>query len=201
MRLHPLPSSPTLLRELLNETGAYLSHYTPLLAQYRSVIDDARAGKALDETQHCRFLDRLTQGGPGLIKSAKYLDYPFGWAGDEAFSSEQERWLEELRQSPDAPWTAAAAVAALVYLLQNDLLERLAELDSPPKKEPEWLVGSRRQLNRALGVSEGYSDYLEKQQEEGSLRLERRGKKYAIQILDPEAYQRARVKLAQLRGE
>ncbi len=149
--------------------------------------------------QHRRFVEELSKGGPSLIKSVRYLDFPFEWKGSEEFPLEQERWLRGLESSPDAPLAAAAAVVELAMKLQNDLLERAAELELPPKEQPEWLVGSRADLNEALGVSRKYPNYLEKLEQEGTLKFERRGKKFAVLLVDLELFKRARGKLQEIR--
>jgi hypothetical protein len=47
-----------------------------------------------------------------------------------------------------------------------------------------WLRGSRRRLNRALGVQETYHDHLERLQRKGELQLMKVGDKFAIRLFD-----------------
>ncbi len=75
--------------------------------------------------------------------------------------------------------------------------------DPPGKGNPfDWIVGSRRELNRALGKSETYSDYLERLEGKGEIRFEQRGARcFAIRFVsDPKRHEQVKAALAGERG-
>lgn len=69
------------------------------------------------------------------------------------------------------------------------------------RPEPDgWLVGSRRQLNKALGKSETYSKYLENEAKKGTIELsdKRTDGKFSIRVLDPQRCEQAAKKLQEM---
>ena len=73
-----------------------------------------------------------------------------------------------------------------------DTIKRALQLILVPAEallpQRKWIEGTRTDLNRALGVSGNYPDYLERRRDEGELELERRGKKFAIRMKDPDRH-------------
>jgi hypothetical protein len=66
--------------------------------------------------------------------------------------------------------------------------------------EKGWIVGTRRELNKALGKSPSYSDYLERSQAKEILELKRNGEKFEIRLKDPERHREVEDELKRHRG-
>ena len=73
--------------------------------------------------------------------------------------------------------------------------------DSVEVDHEGWIVGSRRELNRALERSEGYPNYLERQRDMGNLELRTTDDgRYAIRLRDPQRHATVKARLEQRRG-
>jgi hypothetical protein len=82
-----------------------------------------------------------------------------------------------------------------VFVLEDEL-DRLTD-----ERAEGWLVGTRSDLNEALGVSRNYSCYLENQELENELHLMRlEDKKFAIWIHNPARRSEAWRELRRLKG-
>jgi hypothetical protein len=88
---------------------------------------------------------------------------------------------------PNDPGALAGAI---------NLLVEPAEALLPP---PDWITGSRRKLNKALGYSEGYSDAIEREGERGDLVYRQDGQKISIHIADPNRHLRVKREMADKR--
>lgn len=70
---------------------------------------------------------------------------------------------------------------------------------APDTNQLDWIVASRRKLNRALDKSEKYPRYLERLQKLGEIDLERRGPKFAIRFTrDTKRHKKVESEIAKL---
>jgi hypothetical protein len=88
---------------------------------------------------------------------------------------------------PDSPISVtsdeARALESALSLLpsENDLWDQVSRL----KQHEHWHVGTRAELNKLLGKSPTYPNFLEQQEAKGLLKLRRWGDLFAICLKDP----------------
>jgi hypothetical protein len=131
---------------------------------------------------------------------------PLGLRGDESSEEEALAWakferLADERGVPepvlpartftaDESSTLTHALAVLSDCMDVDTLEHLCTNN-------ELLSMSRSELNRLLGKSRGYSDYLERAERDGRIEWIEKGKRLSIRIIDPGLLREVQARLKQ----
>ena len=185
-RRSPLPRSRENLMDLLGHVDRFLEHYAGLTGDLASLnergsqLDPATPGDA--DPQFAvfwrRVAERQDRGYPPSHAFAPYFDFPF----DPEDVDGRKRLMAFWRDLQDR---GGKAVDETIYRLALDLRRAVAE-QIETTLAPDWLEGTRSELNDAFGKATSYPDYFERAAERGEVELAKGpGKLLRVRASDP----------------
>jgi hypothetical protein len=199
----PLPDNPAVLQRLCDEVELFIQYCEAFIADYWLLECERRRGGRADLSE---VVARIVQTLPPPMILA--MDY-FPATTEEGLL----RLVHILMTKYDSDYPGVEEIladkgllAAIEWLarharnLRYEVVKKLARAAPACSEEEGWLVGTRSELNRAMGMSGHYTRFLEKQSEGGVIDFKRVGRKFGIRLKDPDRYREVEAKLKKLRG-